>query len=78
MNRKELNKFIQQSISEQNNASSIALTQLAIELMKHAILPHLVVIILCFLARKKVFLSCLILKLFNNYGKLDYIKKGYC
>lgn len=35
MNRSELNKFIQQSISEQGNASSIALTQLAIELMKH-------------------------------------------
>lgn len=35
MNRSELNKFIQQSISEQSNASSIALTQLAIELMKH-------------------------------------------
>ena len=35
MDRSELNKFIQQSISEQGNASSIALTQLAIELMKH-------------------------------------------
>lgn len=35
MTRNELNKFIQQSISEQGNASSIALTQLAIELMKH-------------------------------------------
>lgn len=35
MNRSELNKFIQQSISEQGNASSIALTQLVIELMKH-------------------------------------------
>lgn len=35
MNRSELNKFIQQSISEQGNASSIALTQLAIALMKH-------------------------------------------
>lgn len=35
MNRSELNKFIQQCISEQGNASSIALTQLAIELMKH-------------------------------------------
>lgn len=35
MNRSELNKFIQQSISEQGNASSIALTQLALELMKH-------------------------------------------
>lgn len=35
MNRSELNKFIQQSIYEQGNASSIALTQLAIELMKH-------------------------------------------
>ncbi len=35
MNRSELNKFIQQSISKQGNASSIALTQLAIELMKH-------------------------------------------
>ena len=35
MNRSELNKFIQQHISEQGNASSIALTQLAIELMKH-------------------------------------------
>lgn len=35
MNRSELNKFIQHSISEQGNASSIALTQLAIELMKH-------------------------------------------
>lgn len=35
MNRSELNKFIQQSISEQGNASSIALTQLAVELMKH-------------------------------------------
>lgn len=35
MNRSELNKFIQQSISEQDNASSIALTQLALELMKH-------------------------------------------
>lgn len=35
MNRSELNKFIQQSISEQGNASPIALTQLAIELMKH-------------------------------------------
>lgn len=35
MNRSELNKFIQQSISEQGNASLIALTQLAIELMKH-------------------------------------------
>lgn len=35
MNRSELNKFIQQSISEQGNASSIALTQLAIELMKY-------------------------------------------
>nr|DAT31658.1 MAG TPA: hypothetical protein [Caudoviricetes sp.] len=35
MNRSELNKFIQQSISEQGNVSSIALTQLAIELMKH-------------------------------------------
>lgn len=35
MNRSELNKFIQQSISEQGNASSMALTQLAIELMKH-------------------------------------------
>lgn len=35
MNRSELNKFIQQSISEQGNASSIALTQLAIEPMKH-------------------------------------------
>lgn len=35
MTRNELNKFIQQSISEQDNASSIALTQLAIELMKH-------------------------------------------
>lgn len=34
MNRSELNKFIQQSISEQGNASSIALTQLAVELMK--------------------------------------------
>lgn len=35
MNRSELNKFIQQSISEQGNVSSMALTQLAIELMKH-------------------------------------------
>lgn len=35
MNRSELNKFIQQSISEQGNASSIALPQLAVELMKH-------------------------------------------
>ena len=35
MTRNELNKFIQQSISEQGNVSSIALTQLAIELMKH-------------------------------------------
>lgn len=35
MNRRELNKFIQQSISEQGSASSIALAQLAIELMKH-------------------------------------------
>lgn len=35
MNRSELNKFIQQSISEQGNASSIALAQLAIELIKH-------------------------------------------
>lgn len=35
MTRNELNKFVQQSISEQGNASSIALTQLAIELMKH-------------------------------------------
>jgi hypothetical protein len=40
MTRNELNKFIQQSISEQGNASSIALTQLAIELMKHV--PHTV------------------------------------
>lgn len=35
MTRNELNKFIQQSISEQGNASSIALIQLAIELMKY-------------------------------------------
>lgn len=35
MTRNELNRFIRQSISEQGNASSIALTQLAIELMKH-------------------------------------------
>lgn len=35
MNRGELNRFIQQSISEQGNASSIALTQLTIELIKH-------------------------------------------
>lgn len=35
MNRNELNKFIQQGISEQGNASATALTQLAIELMKH-------------------------------------------
>ena len=35
MNRRELNKFIQQSISEQGNASLIALTRLAIELVKH-------------------------------------------
>lgn len=35
MTRNELNEFIQQNISEQGNASSIALTQLAIELMKH-------------------------------------------
>lgn len=34
MTRNELNKFIQQSVSEQGNASSIALTQLAVELMK--------------------------------------------
>jgi hypothetical protein len=35
MTRNELNKFIRQNISEQGNAGSIALTQLAIELMKH-------------------------------------------
>ena len=35
MTRNELNRFIQRNISEQGNASSIALTQLAIELMKH-------------------------------------------
>lgn len=35
MNRSELNKFIQRNISEQGNASSIALAQLTIELMKH-------------------------------------------
>lgn len=35
MTRTELNKFIQQNISEQGNASSIALTSLSIELIKH-------------------------------------------
>lgn len=36
MTRNELNRFIRKNISEQGNASSIALTQFAIELMKHA------------------------------------------
>lgn len=35
MTRKELNRFIRKNISEQGNASSIALNQFAIELMKH-------------------------------------------
>ena len=35
MNRSELNKFVQQCIYEQGSASSMALSELMVELMKH-------------------------------------------
>lgn len=35
MNRSELQKFMRKNISEQGNASAMALTELAFELMKH-------------------------------------------
>lgn len=35
MNRSELNKFVQQCIHEQGSASSMALSELTTELMKH-------------------------------------------